>query len=180
MIQEVIVVEGKDDVEAVKRAVDCECIPTHGYGFSPSLLEELANIQQRRGIIVLTDPDYAGKRIRQRIREAVPKAKHAYIDQKSAFRGDDIGVENAKPETIREALQKAHYSLVERRTEFSREDMFYYGLEGSDGAKERRIALSRALGIGYGNAKQLLARLNDYGISRKEVEEALEKWISHE
>ncbi len=180
MIREVIVVEGRDDVEAVKRAVDCECIPTHGYGFSSSLLDELQNIQERRGLIVLTDPDYAGKRIRQRIRQAVPQAKHAYIDQASAYRGDDIGVENAKPETIREALKKVHYSLTERRTEFTRDDMFLYGLEGMDGSKERRIALSKALGIGYGNAKQLLSKLNDFGITRQEVEDIVEEWMEDE
>ena len=89
-------------------------------------------------------------------------------------------MENAKPETIREALKKVHYSLTERRTEFTRDDMFLYGLEGMDGSKERRIALSKALGIGYGNAKQLLSKLNDFGITRQEVEDIVEEWMEDE
>ena len=33
-INEVIVVEGRDDTRAVKRAVDAETIETHGYGIT--------------------------------------------------------------------------------------------------------------------------------------------------
>ena len=175
MIQEVIVVEGKSDVEAVKKAVDCECVITHGHGFSDELLDRLADLQRRRGIIVFTDPDYAGKKIRRRIREAVPEAKHAYLDRRHASLSGDVGVENADPESIRRALWKAHAGLAERRREFSHQDLLDFGLEGDTGAKEKRIALSRELGIGYGNAKQLLARLNDYDISREEFTKAMER-----
>lgn len=175
MIQEVIVVEGKDDIAAIKKAVDCECIATHGYGFSNTLLDELEEISDRRGIIIFTDPDYAGNRIRAMIREAIPNAKHAFLDQAQARRGDDIGVENASPAMIRQALMKARASLTQRRFEFDRADMLDNGFEAVPGAKERRIALSRFLNIGYGNAKQMLARLNDYGIQREEFEEAVQR-----
>lgn len=180
MIKEIIVVEGKDDVEAVKRAVDCECLITHGHGFDEELLDRLETVQERRGIIVLTDPDYAGKRIRARIRERIPGAKHAFLSQKDALRGDDIGVENADPASIREALLRAHAELTERRTEFSKGDLLEWGLDGANGAKERRIALGDKLGIGYGNAKQLLARLNEFDISREEFEEAMEEILREE
>ena len=43
------------------------------------------------------------------------------------------------------------------------------------GAKERRIAVGEALGIGYTNAKQFLSRLNHYGITRKEFNNKIEK-----
>lgn len=174
MIQEIIVVEGKDDVAAVKKAVDCECIITHGHGFGDKLLEELKEYQKRRGLIVLTDPDYAGNRIRSKIREAIPEAKHAFIDQKSAIKGDDIGVENAEPEAILNALKKAHATLSERRNEFTHEDLYRYGLEGVSGSKERRIELCKKLGIGYGNSKTLLLRLNNFNIGRDEFEKICE------
>lgn len=174
MVSEVIVVEGKDDVAQVKAAVDCECIITHGSGFGQDLLDRLEVVQERRGIIVLTDPDYAGKKIRARIRERIPDAKMAYIPREMALRGDDIGVENAPPEAIRLALRQAHAGLTVRREEFTFDDLIRHGLEGSHGAKDRRILLGRALGIGYGNAKQLLARLNEYDIQRDEFEQCME------
>ncbi len=175
MIREIIVVEGKDDVAAVKAAVDCECVITHGVGFGQALLDRLALLEERRGLIVLTDPDYAGERIRKRIRARVPRARMAYLPRQQAVKGDDIGVENASPEAIREALKKAHASLTVRRQVFGPEDLERYGLTGQAGAKERRILLGKKLGIGYGNSKQLLARLNDYDIPRALFEQTMEE-----
>nr|WP_072514519.1 ribonuclease M5 [Ndongobacter massiliensis] len=180
MIREIIVVEGKDDVAAVRRAIDCECVVTHGHGFGEELLERLAVLQERRGLIVLTDPDYAGGRIRARIRAHIPNARHAHIARSDAQKGDNIGVENADPEAIRTAILHAHATLIDRRTEFSSEDLFAAGLDAAPGAKERRIALGEALGIGYANAKQLLARLNEYDISREEFERAMTRILSLE
>lgn len=173
-IREVVVVEGKDDVEAVKRAVACECIITHGHGFGDHLLDQLERLQERCGLIVFTDPDYAGKKIRERIRERIPDAKHAFLSRQCALRGDDIGVENASPEAIREALSQAHAKWAEQRTEFSREELRSLGLEGGSGAKELRIRLCDLLGMGYANAKQLVARLNAFDISREDFERALQ------
>lgn len=173
MIRETIVVEGKDDIEAVKRAVQAVCIATHGHGFGEKLLDELAEVNCRCGIIILTDPDYAGKKIRRRIAERIPDAKHAFIQRDDASRGGDVGVENASPEAIRQALMRAHAEMIRPIETFSREDMLDFGLEGQPESKRRRIALTSALGIGYGNAKQLLAKLNAYGITREELERAM-------
>ncbi|EPZ53549.1 putative ribonuclease M5 [[Clostridium] sordellii ATCC 9714] len=41
MIKEIIVVEGRDDVTAVKRALDAELITTGGFGFPKGLWKEL-------------------------------------------------------------------------------------------------------------------------------------------
>lgn len=173
-IQEVIIVEGKDDVAAVKAAVDAQCLTTHGHGLNERLLQDIEEAAERCGIIILTDPDYAGKRIRRILTEHVPQAKHAYITRISATKGDDIGVENASPEAIREALKRARATLCEERHEFDAEDLFAHGLDGAPGAKERRIALAATLGISYGNAKQMLARLNDFGVTREEFETAMQ------
>ena len=52
-------------------------------------------------------------------------------------------------------------------------DMTYYGLTGAASSKELRDLLGRKLGIGYGNAKAFLKRLNNYGITRQELEKTL-------
>lgn len=41
MIKEIIVVEGRDDEQRVKRALDCEVICTGGIYFSDKLLKRL-------------------------------------------------------------------------------------------------------------------------------------------
>jgi ribonuclease M5 len=53
--------------------------------------------------------------------------------------------------------------------------MFYCKLTGQKDSKKRRIILGKELGIGYGNANQMLSRLNNYGISEEEFVNAISK-----
>lgn len=175
MIKETIVVEGKDDIANVKRAVDAEMIATNGLQINKALIEKLKVINVRTGIIIFTDPDHAGKKIREKIAREIPDAKHAYIDRKLAIKKNDLGVENAEPEVIVEALQNAKAELTEARSEFVMADLVNNGLSIGKGAKEKREELGNILGIGYYNSKQLLSKLNSFGISREEFDEAVKK-----
>ncbi len=175
-IKELIVVEGVDDVDAVKKAVQAEVLPVHGFAVrSKKTLEKIRFAAERVGVIVLTDPDHAGQNIRDTIEKAVPNVKHAYISRKEGTKRDNIGVENASSDAIRAALEKARYKLVDEPETFTLEDMDRYGLSGASGSKERRQELGQILRIGYGNTKQFLARLNHYGISREELDEAVSR-----
>src|SRR5690606_2326973 len=98
MIKEIIVVEGKDDTVSIKRAVEADTIETGGSALHKRTIERIRLAQERRGVIIFTDPDYAGERIRKLISQKVPGCKHAFITQEDACYKDDIGVENASPE----------------------------------------------------------------------------------
>ena len=173
MIKEVIVVEGKDDVAAVKKAVDAEMIAVGGFGINAKGISRIKEAQKRKGVIVLTDPDFAGEKIRKIIAKRVPGIKHAYIAQEDGIKDDDIGVENATPEVIIEALNRAKVTIEVKENIFDSQDMFFFRLNGHPNAKERRIKLGNRLGIGYGNANQMLSRLNNYGITKEEFIEAI-------
>lgn len=173
MIKEIIVVEGKDDISAVKRAVDAEIIATSGLGLTQKTIDLIKKASKNRGVIILTDPDFPGKKIRNIISSQVENCKHAFIPRDKAKKDGDIGVENASPEVIREALVNARAEISNNTNEFSNSDMFYYELVGNDNASKRRSKLGDMLGIGYCSAKQFLKRLNNYGITREELEEAL-------
>lgn len=175
MIKEVIVVEGRDDIDAVKKAVDAEIIATGGFGINKRVIDRIKEAQKRKGVIVLTDPDFAGEKIRSIISKRVKGIKHAYIAQEDGIKGDDIGVENATPEVILRALNEAKVTLEEKNKEYSMEDMFFFKLTADSKARERRLKLGKELGIGYGNAKQMVSRLNNYGINKDEFVEAMKK-----
>ena len=175
MIKETIVVEGKDDIANVKRAVDAEIIATNGLAFGNELIERLKVIDNRTGIIIFTDPDYAGKKIREKIDREIPNAKHAYIDRKLAIKKNDLGVENADPEVIIQALNNAKAEMTEERFEFVMSDLVNNGLSIGQGAADKRERLGDILGIGYYNSKQLLNKLNSFGISREEFERAVDE-----
>ncbi|WP_312353034.1 ribonuclease M5 [Aminipila sp.] len=170
-IAEVIVVEGRDDQAAVKRAIDTETIATHGYGIKKSTWDLIERAYHTRGIIIFTDPDFAGEEIRRKLKEKFPNAKDAYLARADAVKAGDIGIENAEPEVILQALQKAQCTKITIIPEFSMSDLMKYGLAGGTGAADKRSRLGKALGIGYGNSAAFLNKLNQYGIGRHEFEE---------
>ncbi len=173
VIKETIVVEGYHDARAVKAAVEAEIIITSGFGIKEDTFKRIAWAQEQVGVIVLTDPDHVGEQIRKRIEARVPGARHAWISRKEGTKDGDIGIENALPEVILEALQKARCAERVIRTVYTERDMIRWNLSGCADAADRRDRLGAQLGIGYGNAKQLLHRLNHYGISAITIEEAL-------
>jgi ribonuclease M5 len=175
MIKEVIVVEGRDDITAVKRAVDAEIIAVGGFGINKKVIDRIIEAQKRQGVIVFTDPDFAGDKIRKIISKRVEGIKHAYITKEEGLKDDDIGVENASPETIIKALEKAKCEIKDKRKVFCSQDLLFFGLTADKNAKKRRTILGRELGIGYCNSAQFITRLNNFGIGKDEFIKALDK-----
>ena len=169
MIKELIVVEGKNDAHAVRLALgDVDILWTEGYGLTREKLDYIAEMANRQGVIVFTDPDTVGEQIRNRIRKYVPQAKHTYLTRKAATKAGDVGVENADPEEIRRAFANIQQDQACTTPTFTMEDLWSAGLAGSPSSSALRLALGRKLGIGDSNAKQFLHRLNRFGISRED------------
>lgn len=175
MLKEVLVVEGKMDTVAIHKALEADTIETGGFTLAPHTLRQIEAAYKKRGIIILTDPDGAGERIRKFLTERFPEAGQAFIPKVQATANNDVGVEQAQPEAILAALAKVRHHEYRPQAEFSHMDLFQYDLNGSPQAAARRDALGAELGIGYGNAKRFLERLNHYGVSREEFLAALEK-----
>ncbi|WP_326909960.1 ribonuclease M5 [Sedimentibacter sp. MB31-C6] len=173
MIKEIIVVEGKSDISAVKRAVEAEVISTSGLGINDNIINLIKKASKNRGIIILTDPDYPGKKIRNILSSEIENCKHAFIPRDKANKNGNIGVENASPEEIRIALKNAKAEFSDNRQEFTIKDLVYYNIIGNDNASKLRGKLGDELGIGYCSAKQFLKRLNSFGITREELEKAI-------
>jgi ribonuclease M5 len=172
-IKELIVVEGRDDTAAIKRAVQADTIETGGSAINAATIRKIRLAQEKRGVIVFTDPDYQGERIRKIISREVPGCKHAFIKREEGTKKGNVGVENATPETIIRALATVRTEMAEQSGEITAEDMVYYRLTSGADSKERRLRLGELLGIGYANAKQMLQRLNAFQISREEFEKAM-------
>lgn len=173
MIKEVLVVEGKMDVVAINKAVEADCIITEGFNLKPQALDSIEKAYKKRGIIILTDPDSAGERIRSYLSRRFPKAKHAFVPTEDATANNDIGIEQASPEAIRKALAKVRTLDWEPKEIFTGADLLKHGISGGADASAKRARLGAKLGIGYANAKTFLLRLNHYGVTREEFEAAL-------
>lgn len=174
MIRQVIVVEGKSDIARVRMAVDADMIATGGFALRKETVERIRLAYEKRGIIILTDPDGPGERIRQRLTKMFPHALHAFVPKSEASTEDDVGIEDASPESIRKALSTLRIRHMEDSRLFSASDLFDAGLIGKEDSASQRAKVGAFLGIGYGNGKQFVKRLNHYGITREEWKAALE------
>lgn len=66
MLKEVLVVEGRADAARIRAShIEADMITTDGFSLRPDTLQKIQCAYEKRGIIILTDPDSAGERIRQ-------------------------------------------------------------------------------------------------------------------
>ncbi|GIN74326.1 ribonuclease M5 [Bacillus sp. J14TS2] len=181
-IKEIIVVEGKDDTRAIHKSVDADTIETNGSAVTRETIEKIRHAQEVRGVIVLTDPDFPGEKIRKIISEQVPGCKHAFIEKQKAIahNGKGLGVEHASVEVIQEALREAQPMLEAQPEVITKEDLLAAGLIGEPRSKERRDKLGRLLKIGYTNGKQLHKRLRMFQITKGDFEQSLERIFQEE
>ena len=174
-IPQVIVVEGKDDTANLQRFYQVDTYETRGSAINE---EDL----QLRGVIVFTDPDYNGERIRRIIMDAVPTAQHAFLRRdeatpKSKNKGRSLGVEHASFEDLQQALAGlVGYFDDEDNFDITKSDLVRLGLLMGSDSRQRREYLGEELRIGYSNGKQLLKRLELFGVTLAEVEEAMRKY----
>lgn len=181
-IKEIIVVEGKDDTRAIQRAVDADTIETNGSAVSSETIEKIKLAQSVRGVIIFTDPDYPGEKIRKYIAEHVPGCKHAFIEKKLALpkHGRGIGVEHASIETIQNALKDAQLMIRSAEESITKDDLYDAGLIGGPRSKQLREKLGEQLKIGYTNGKQLHKRLMMFQITKEEFIEALKSVLQED
>jgi len=164
-IKEVIVVEGKTDTAIIKKLFNAETIETHGLAMSEETLDLIEKTNAVRGVIILTDPDYPGMKIRDRIIKRVPTAKHAFVDKKDAIGEKKLGIAEAREEAIIQALENV-ISFSENKDSISWEEFISLDIIGD---KKRRLEIYDAFHLGYGNAKTLFKRLNMAHITKEDI-----------
>lgn len=177
-IQEVIVVEGKDDTKRIKASVDADTIETRGSALSDETLAHIERLNDTRGVIVLCDPDFSGEKIRKQITQAIPSVKQAFITKAAAkphHSHGSLGVEHASPQAIREALANVYTPAANPTQLISQKTLLDYHLISGKDAKARRALLGEILKIGYVNGKQLSKRLALFEIDEATLADAMKQ-----
>ena len=181
-IPQVVVVEGRDDTANLKRYFDVETYETRGSAISDADIERIRRLQDLHGVIVFTDPDFNGERIRRLIMTKIPTVQHAFLKRdeaapKSKTKGRSLGIEHASFEDLKTALAGVTRHF-ESSSDFdvTKSDLMRLGLLLGSDSRQRREYLGEQLRIGYSNGKQLLKRLELFGVTLAEVEEAMLKY----
>lgn len=174
----VVVVEGKDDTIRLKQFFPgIETIETNGSAVSKQVLKELKELSKSREIIVFTDPDFNGERIRRIVTEAVPTAKQAFITRKEGEplkRGNSLGVEHADKNALERALNDLH-EIEAPKSDLTIEAYRALGLAAGANSSRLREQVGNLLSVGYGNSKTFYKRLQMFGISLTELTKIVKK-----
>lgn len=178
-ISQVIVVEGRDDTANLKRYFDVEIYETRGSAICQKDIQRIKHLHNLHGVIVFTDPDVNGERIRRMIMTEIPSVQHAFLKRneaapKSKSKGKSLGIEHASYEDLRTALSQVTKNF-EKTTDFdiTRSDLIRLGFLAGNDSRKRREFLGKELRIGYSNGKQLLKRLELFGINLAKVESVM-------
>ena len=160
-IKEAVIVEGKYDKIKLSAIIDTIIIETDGFAiFKDKEKQKLIRfLAEKRGIIIMTDSDSAGFKIRNFI-NGITKSeniKNVYIPdiygkekrKTETSKEGKLGVEGMKTHVIMSALQKAGVICAENNKSQSREithtDFFEDGISGRENSSEVRTALAKEL-----------------------------------
>jgi len=177
-IKEMIVVEGKEDTRRLKEVFhQIDTIETRGSAISVRTLELIKEAQLKRGVIIFTDPDYQGEKIRSIINDAVPGCKNAYIKKEKAIdhKKKKVGVEHCLRDDIITSLNSiTEINEVECELEYN--DLYDLGLIGGNNSVVLRDYLSDTLHLGYNNAKQFYKKLKMFNISLETIKNLIDEY----
>ncbi len=160
-VKEVIIVEGKYDLNTLKQIIDGVILTTDGFGIfhNREKLDLIRRMAQAKGVILLTDPDGAGFVIRNFLKGSLPKeqVKQAYIPdfwgkerrKRTGSKEGKLGVEGMQPEILRTALIRAGATIEGQETGslggITKADLYAMGLSGCANSEANRQKLLRAL-----------------------------------
>jgi len=161
-LKQVVIVEGRYDKIRLESVVDALILPVGGFKVftDKELRAFIRKLAASHGIIVLTDSDAAGFKIRAYLRGIVPPGQitDVYIPdifgrekRKSApSKEGKLGVEGMSSDILREAFRRAGIESTEReerQNPITKLDLFEDGLYGTENSKARREMFYKKLGL---------------------------------
>jgi len=174
-MESIIVVEGLHDEINIKSVYpNAKCVITNGSEISVDTIKLLKELSKQYDIIVFTDPDSPGERIRSIISNEIPTCSHAFLrncDCRSK-NGRKVGIEHAPKDAIIAALESV-YRYEDHLDTITNNELYELGLNGKSDSRIIRDKISDYLNIGKPNAKTFLKRVNLLQLTKKDLEELL-------
>ncbi len=189
-IKETIVVEGKFDREQLKKVTDAPIICTGGFSLytGKSIINSIRTMAKKTGVIVLTDSDSAGFRIRNYIKQCVGDrgtVKHAYIptvegkERRKQVGGKEglLGVEGMSEELLTEILRSVteEYIPAEQGEKITKAMLYEDGLSGGSESAEKRKKLAKMLGLPIRMSANAMLEVLNSAIGYEDYKSALAK-----
>lgn len=174
-INKIIVVEGKEDVSYLSSFIEAEYITTNGYEIPKEEVEYINEASKHKEILVLVDPDKAGRQIEERLKQKLVKATYISIDITKCIRGEKDGVAEASKEEILRVLNSHFSSKNAQKSRNLQGNLSKLDLTN----KELRDHLSKKYHLGKCNLKKLFIRLETLDISPEELEQSIKEFYGN-
>lgn len=188
-LNEVVVVEGRYDKIKLSSIIDAIIIETDGFGIFKNKEKQklLRRFSQTKGIIVLTDSDSAGFKIRAFLGNVIPKDRiiNVYVPdiygkekrKEAPSKEGKLGVEGIPVEVIEESLRKAGVGFEKNTDTETRKitlnDFYDDGLTGGTDSKAKRKQLLKTLDLPERmSTKSMIDILNSF-VTFEEYKEAV-------
>lgn len=163
----VVVVEGKNDANKIKSIFpDVNVIITNGSEINKQTINDIYKASLVDEVVLCLDPDGPGEKIRRKIIEKVENVSQVFANKYKAISKNKkkVGIEHMSKEDIVNMFKDI--KMIKHNNEITYIQLYELGFMTS---KQKRFSLCEKLGISYCNGKQLLKRLNMFGISMEEI-----------
>jgi ribonuclease M5 len=169
-----IVVEGVKDVQKLTPLIEADFVTTNGSALSSEVIEFIRQAKTKgREVVVFTDPDFPGEKIRQSLEQAIPGLTHAFVEKKFAISHGKVGVAEATEAAILQALSEKLTPHPDIRGSLTMQDLAKLGFVGDQHAAILREKTNQHFHLGPCNVKTMLKRLNVLGIGYDELKAIL-------
>lgn len=193
-ISQAVVVEGKYDKIKLSSLIDGVIIVTNGFGVykNKDTAELIRYYAKKQGIIVLTDSDTAGFRIRGHIKSIVPEgtvinlyAPEIFGKEKRKYKPSKegkLGVEGISVDTLKQIFEKAGVIGEKVLTEnpVTNLDFYELGLSGRHESSILRQKVINKLGLPKLLTPKALLEIINTMFSREEFFGMIESWKTNE
>lgn len=164
-VNETIIVEGIYDKIKLSGFIDSLIFMTGGFSVfnNKKMQESIKTLAEKTGIVILTDSDAAGIKIRNFVKQLTSpeNVKHAYIPEIAgkerrktvAGKAGLLGVEGISEDIIITALSQSGCTINGSKDEkkaqksITKQDFFLLGLSGKDNSSALRQKLALSLGL---------------------------------
>ena len=173
-INALIVVEGKTDIDFLSSFIDASFYNVIGSAVNKEDFDFINEALKTKNVIVLTDPDFPGIQIRNKIKEKCPGVLETFVRKEVSIKNGKVGVAESTKKEVLTALKNVKNlnkkELV--KSDLTYIDLLELKLVGSN-SKEKRNFIINYYHIGYSNGKNLLKKLQLIGINKKDLVKVL-------
>ncbi|MBQ5824296.1 MAG: DUF4093 domain-containing protein [Clostridia bacterium] len=196
-LNQAVIVEGKYDKIRLESLLDATIIQTDGFSIFKDKEKQrlIRRLAEKNGILILTDSDSAGFKIRSFLSGSINQGKgkvlHAYIPdvfgkekrKDAPSKEGKLGVEGMRTQALVDALSKAgvlYEEVAQPSKKVEMIDLFEDGLSGGENSQAKKAAVLRYLDLperlSTSSFLQLINTFMTYDEYKSAVEACRKEW----